>query len=314
MNPLVSILIPVFNRNELIVETVNSALNQTYSNIEVIVVDNCSTDNTWQTLKELSRLDERVRIFQNIENIGPVKNWKACVDRATGEYSKILWSDDLMHSDFIAASVDYMKDPSVAFVYSAAKIFTTTPENSDSVLYQRLDDGKFPSELYIKESLLSDNVPYSPGCAIFRTKDLREHFVLNIENQINSDFSQHAIGPDLLLFLNIAEQYKYVAHIVEPMSYFRSHLGSISVESASLKLMTMYNIAKAYFLEKSIVASGFNNEFNSALLIFYIKNKKMLDPIGIKGVSYFYPNPKNIRYDYVYFFKKLFSYILGKFQ
>lgn len=53
-NPLVSILIPVYNREKYIGEAIESAINQTYKNIEVIIVDNCSTDNTWKILQDLS--------------------------------------------------------------------------------------------------------------------------------------------------------------------------------------------------------------------------------------------------------------------
>ena len=51
-NPLVSILIPVYNREKYIGEAIESAINQTYKNIEVIIVDNCSTDNTWKILQD----------------------------------------------------------------------------------------------------------------------------------------------------------------------------------------------------------------------------------------------------------------------
>lgn len=71
MNNLVSILIPVYNRENLIEETVQSALNQTYKNIEIIVVDNQSTDNTWEILQKLASQDERIKIFQNNTNIRP---------------------------------------------------------------------------------------------------------------------------------------------------------------------------------------------------------------------------------------------------
>ena len=88
---LVSILIPVYNRETLIEDTVQSALNQTYPNIEIIVVDNKSTDRTWDILEKLANRDSRIKIFQNKTNIGPVRNWKRCIDNASGKYGKILW-------------------------------------------------------------------------------------------------------------------------------------------------------------------------------------------------------------------------------
>ena len=80
---LVSILVPVYNRENLIEETVNSGLSQTYENIEIIIVDNQSTDGTWKILEKLASQDKRIKIFQNNTNIGPVRNWKRCIDEAS---------------------------------------------------------------------------------------------------------------------------------------------------------------------------------------------------------------------------------------
>lgn len=73
--PLVSIIIPVFNRDSLVIDAIDSALNQTYKNIEIIVIDNKSLDNTWTNIQKYKQ-DKCIRLFQNTINIGPVLNWK----------------------------------------------------------------------------------------------------------------------------------------------------------------------------------------------------------------------------------------------
>lgn len=314
MSPLISILIPVYNRSDLIRETIQSALDQTYENTEIIVVDNCSTDSTWAILCELVQSNSKIKIYRNSENIGPVKNWKVCIGYATGEYSKILWSDDLMHPTFLACCIEYIQDPSIAFVYSSVKIFQTGLQDSAPIFYQRANDGKFSSKLYIEEALLKDNIPYSPGCAIFRTVDLKNNFVVNIENQINTNFSDHAIGPDLLIFLNTANQYNYVAHVKESLSYFRSHKGAISVESNSFKLLLMYNIAKSYFVANNELSSALSKKFNSALLIFYFKNFKNLRNLGILTVAHFYPTRRKLKFRYSYIFARVFVALKKRFN
>ena len=105
---LVSILIPTYNREKIILETLNCAVNQTYKNTEVIVVDNKSTDNGFEIIKGFAKSHPNVRVYQNEENIGPVKNWLKCMDYATGEYAKILWSDDLIAPDFIEMTLPYL--------------------------------------------------------------------------------------------------------------------------------------------------------------------------------------------------------------
>ena len=79
-SPRVSILIPVYNREALIGECIQSALFQTFTDFEVIIVDNASTDNTWGICQRFAEQDKRVRVFRNEKNIGPVRNWRRCVD------------------------------------------------------------------------------------------------------------------------------------------------------------------------------------------------------------------------------------------
>ena len=109
MNSKISILIPTYNREQYIEEAVRSALNQTYKNIEVIVVDNKSTDNSWMILENLAKNDSRIKLFQNDTNIGPVKNWKRCIDKATGKFCKILWSDDLIAPEFLERTLPFLR-------------------------------------------------------------------------------------------------------------------------------------------------------------------------------------------------------------
>ena len=95
--PLVSIVVPVFNRSEFILECLSSALSQTYANVEIIVYDNHSTDGTWEILKQVSLREPKVRIFRQEKNVGPVNNWYAALSKASGSFVKILFSDDVIY-------------------------------------------------------------------------------------------------------------------------------------------------------------------------------------------------------------------------
>lgn len=100
---LISVLIPVYNRKELITETIVNALQQSYENIEIIVVDNCSTDGTYEHVVDFitcANLSKKVKVFQNDRNIGPVLNWRKCLEYSCGEYVKILFSDDKIEANF----------------------------------------------------------------------------------------------------------------------------------------------------------------------------------------------------------------------
>ncbi len=246
---LVSILIPVYNRENLIEETVRSAMKQTYKNIEIVVVDNCSTDNTWEVLQNLAKEDSRIKIFRNNENIGPVRNWKRCIDEAKGIYGKILWSDDLISPEFIEKTLPFLdKNPEVGFVFTGTEIFDT--ENGvKNLAYFIGDTGIYSTDQYIKGVIFESNYPVSPGCALFRLNDLKDNLLINIPNKIGSDFSMHAVGNDLLIFLLTAHKYKKFAFINETLSFFRAHKNSISVSTDIGRLSLLYTLAKAYFVE-----------------------------------------------------------------
>lgn len=248
MSVLVSILIPVYNRENLIEETVQSALVQTYQNIEIIVVDNKSTDNTWAVLQRLVLKDSRIKIFQNESNIGPVRNWKRCIDKASGEYGKILWSDDLIASEFLEKTIPFLEEAHVGFVFTKTEIFRDqTAERTFQ--YGIGNTGVYCSEKYINGVLFQGNYPVSPGCALFRLKDLKKNLLVDIPNKAKSNFAMHAIGNDLLIFLLTAHQYKNFAFVNEQLSFFRAHEGSISVQSNDGKLPLYYLLASAYFIE-----------------------------------------------------------------
>lgn len=106
MSPLISILIPVFNRDKLIGDTLLSIKNQTYQNWECIVVDDGSSDNTWNELLEHSKNDSRIKIFNRHRN---PKGASTCrniaIEYAEGDYFMFMDSDDLMGENCLACRI-----------------------------------------------------------------------------------------------------------------------------------------------------------------------------------------------------------------
>lgn len=246
-NSLVSILIPVYNREDIICETLDCAINQTYKNIEIIVSDNCSTDNTWFVLEEYAKKDDRIKIFRNEINVGPVLNWKKCIDNSNGEYVKILWSDDLISIDFIEKTI-LLFDDETSFVMSGIRNFN--PEN-DIITYETKFQNKrvYTREEYLKDVLIFNkrDFPVSPGCAIFRAKDIKYSYKDQIENNENLDFKKYGAGNDLLFFLLTANNYKYVRTLNEISSFFREHKNSFSISN---NLILYYEYAKWFFIKE----------------------------------------------------------------
>lgn len=102
-SPLVSILIPTYNRADYLGAALESALNQTYKNIEIVVHDDASTDETPQLLKLYD--DPRLRIIRTKTNHGMLGGWNYIVKKARGEYIKFLASDDLLEPTCVAELV-----------------------------------------------------------------------------------------------------------------------------------------------------------------------------------------------------------------
>ena len=98
--PKVTIAIPTYNRaDDYLKQTLKSALNQTYENIEIIVSDNCSTDNTEAVVNSFN--DSRIRYFRQPKNIGANNNFNFCLKQAKGDYFLLLLDDDLIDHDFV---------------------------------------------------------------------------------------------------------------------------------------------------------------------------------------------------------------------
>ncbi|MEH7321092.1 glycosyltransferase family 2 protein, partial [Priestia megaterium] len=92
MNPTVSVIIPTYNVEAYIKETIQSVLNQTYQNFEIIIVDDCSTDGTVNVIKQFQ--DTRINLFLNEKNSGPSYSRNKAINLAKGEWIAILDSDD----------------------------------------------------------------------------------------------------------------------------------------------------------------------------------------------------------------------------
>ncbi|MCU4185059.1 glycosyltransferase [Acidiferrimicrobium sp. IK] len=114
MTPLVSIVIPAYNDERYIETTIESALNQTYPNVEVVVVDDRSSDCTYEIATSLQRPGRPLRVVRNERNLGLTGNFAESLRHATGEYVKILIHDDVLLPQAIEASVPALDDPSVA--------------------------------------------------------------------------------------------------------------------------------------------------------------------------------------------------------
>src|SRR2546423_15678826 len=95
--PLVTVCIPTFNGALHFAECLDSVCRQTYRNIEILVVDDCSSDLTADIALDFSTRDPRLRFVRNQSTLGLMGNWQRCIELAQGEYIKFAFQDDALY-------------------------------------------------------------------------------------------------------------------------------------------------------------------------------------------------------------------------
>ncbi len=249
-DPTVSICIPVYNRERLVRQAIESALAQTYAAIEIIVCDNHSTDGTFAVLQEYAARDSRVRAIQNAENLGPVGNWKRCLDLAKGAFVKVLFSDDWLQPDAIEKLVaPFTQYPQIGFVYCTVLMHSAVWPTH--LLYSQ-HDGLLSSFAFLVEQASGITVPVSPCAALFRRTDLVDALELSVPNRLGETrFNQYGIGNDALIYWHLCDRYGSVYHLPEPVVNF----SMTSVDEPSIS--TTLDLGG----KGNLLASGYLNAF-----------------------------------------------------
>ena len=120
----VSICIPVYNGGKYIAETLQSLIAQTYSNIEIIVSDNASTDNTGDIVRSFCAQDARIKYYRNDSNIGYCSNIQKVVNTALSDTIAIYHADDIYEPQIIEQEFSVLKNhPEIDGVFSVLREF-----------------------------------------------------------------------------------------------------------------------------------------------------------------------------------------------
>lgn len=157
----VSIVTPVFNAELYVAQCVNSVLNQTYANWEHILVDDCSTDNSAEIIKDYVKKDHRIKYYRLDKNSGAgvCRNW--AINEAEGDYIAFLDSDDLWYPDKLSKQLEFMEKNNYLFTFTA---YDTIDENGHPLkkIIQAKERVNYQSALY-KNPIGCLTVMYSVG-------------------------------------------------------------------------------------------------------------------------------------------------------
>ncbi len=130
--PLVSVFLPTYNQQEFVAESINSVLEQDYENLEIVIGDDCSKDETWQIVQEYQqRFPEKIRAFRNPKNLGITGNCNEILNRCTGKYVVYTAGDDLFLPGKISSQVEIMeRDENIVLSYHDIEVFNSEDNNT----------------------------------------------------------------------------------------------------------------------------------------------------------------------------------------
>ena len=266
----VSIAIPTLNRQGYLRLAVESALAQSYGNLEVIVSDNVSSDATWTYLTSLS--DSRLKIMRQSHKLSMVDNWNCCVKAATGSFFLLLSDDDLLRPNAIASLVSAYEDTDSSsivpgIVYCGGEVIDSQGKRLWPVEPAPPLEGA--KELILGSFRGKRNVLL---CSIlFRTSDLGEGFPAGFD-----------IVNDAAMWMSILIRYGHAIHIPEQLIQYRVHDRNLSFETPSSVWITeMTNLAKLVLQNLSEDGSD-SHEFAASLQRAIEENNRRHVPLWIK--------------------------------
>ena len=254
MSELVSIIMPSYNTGRFIAETVRSVLAQTYTDWELIIVDDCSTDNTDEVVAEFL-VDKRVRYIKNEKNSGAAVSRNRALREATGRWIAFLDSDDLWLPEKLEKQIAFMKENGYAFSYTE---------------YSEIDESSEPMGVSVTgPKRISKTGMYNycwPGCLTVMY-DFDTVGLIQIEDiKKNNDYA---------MWLKVCRKAECYL-LGEDLARYRKRSGSISNHSYTALIKWHYRLFR-HADGRCAVASAvftFRNLFFGVIKkVFYVKSK-----------------------------------------
>lgn len=207
-NPFVSIITPTYNSHQFIEETINSILNQTYNNWELLITDDCSTDETLQIINGFANKDHRIKIFQLETNSGAGIARNNSIKHASGRFISFCDSDDKWKPNKLEKQIKFMLDNNLALSFSSYDVIAEQKENI-------IDKVKAPKKVTYNMMLRNNYI----GCltAMYDSEKIGKVYMPEIRNR-----------QDWALWLHILKKTQYAMGMQENLAVYRNRIKSIS--------------------------------------------------------------------------------------
>jgi len=169
--PKVSICIPAYNQGRYLGEALASALHQNYSDYEILVLDNASTDTTREVVKSFK--DPRLSYYRNPRTVGVIRNYNLCLKKARGRYIKFLHADDVLKPDALGELARVLDEhPKVGLVHCWSEFINEQSQVQGLSAYPDRDR-LWPGQEMAVESLSAYNFIGGPSLVMFRSEDVK---------------------------------------------------------------------------------------------------------------------------------------------
>ncbi len=181
LSDIVSIVMAAYNSESYIKETMDSVLAQTYKNFELIVVDDCSTDATYEILQKYAAMDTRVHLMRNKQNQGCAASRNRAIDASGGSYIAFVDSDDLWEPQKLQRQIEFMQEQGADLVYTNYRML----DGEGHLIKHRMVKPKATLEDLLEENYINFSSPLftqkSLGHLRFDTQWYHEDYVFLLE-------------------------------------------------------------------------------------------------------------------------------------
>lgn len=220
--PTVSVIIPNYNHARFLPKRIESVLHQTYDDIEVIILDDCSTDNSREVIERYASQDRRISTCFNEHNSGsPFRQWKKGIDLAKGQYIWIAESDDFAHAELLAKFMGAIEqNEGVDLAYCQSNFVNADDEvvgnhlQNLSVLHPTLWQSDFcmdGNELLARFMPIINVIP-NAGAVLFRH---------NLISKVNwTKLFSFRLGGDRYFWVELLHNSR-LCFVSQPLNYFR---------------------------------------------------------------------------------------------
>lgn len=262
MSPKVTVCMPTYNFESYLAEAIESVLMQTYTDFEFLIIDDCSHDASVRIIQSYALKDDRIRLIVNTQNLGMVRNWNNCLEKAGGEFIKFLFGDDRLSSpDALEMLVRALEsDPSAALVASAR---TLIDEQSNFIRVEAEygGNGKWKGVAIIQDCLLEQrNKIGEPTVVMFRKAHAHRGFMTSYQQLVDLEMWFHILEQGDFVFLN------------EPLCSFRVHPAQQTRKNLSLGVVIdeSYMLLKEYSRKPYIRMSWFKREYMKYMPVYSV--------------------------------------------